>query len=199
MRNTEGSSRAFSLEVRAEDEEVIRRKISAILSEIEDSISKVDPSSAVAFIYMIFGARRIFVTGQGRSGLIGKAFAMRLMHLGFESYTIGDPITPAVREGDLLVACSGSGETYSTCHQARAARDAGARVVAITSYPNSSLSALSDHVIFLAGDEIEESAQIGKSVFEQALLIYFDAICAVIKDKLGLTDPQILSRHANLE
>lgn len=199
MRNIGGSSRASSLEVRVNDEEMVKGKISAILSEIEESISKVDPDSTMTFIYMILGAKRIFVAGQGRSGLVGRAFAMRLIHLGLESYAIGDPITPAIGEGDLLVACSGSGETYSTCYQARAARKAGARIVAITSYPNSSLSALSDHVIFLAGEEIEKSAQIGKSVFEQALLIYFDAICAVIKDKLGLTDLQILSRHSNLE
>ncbi len=48
--------------------------------------------------------RKVLVVGAGRSGLVGRAFAMRLMHLGFRSYVLGETITPSVGEGDLVVA-----------------------------------------------------------------------------------------------
>ncbi len=37
---------------------------------------------------------RIFVTGLGRTGLMARGFAMRLMHLGRRVYHVGDVITP---------------------------------------------------------------------------------------------------------
>jgi len=46
--------------------------------------------------------RKILVVGAGRSGLVGKAFAMRLMHLGFNIYVMGETITPAFGVGDLV-------------------------------------------------------------------------------------------------
>lgn len=54
---------------------------------------------------------RIFVVGTGRSELVGKAFAMRLMHLGFNVHVVGEVTTPAIRDKDCLIAISGSGET----------------------------------------------------------------------------------------
>jgi 6-phospho-3-hexuloisomerase len=63
------------------------------------------------FIGEIMGAQRIYVMGAGRSGLVAKAFAMRMMHLGFQAYVVGETITPALRQGDLMVIFSGSGRT----------------------------------------------------------------------------------------
>jgi 6-phospho-3-hexuloisomerase len=41
---------------------------------------------------------RILVMGAGRSGLVGRAFAMRLLHLGYNAYVLGETIVPAIRE-----------------------------------------------------------------------------------------------------
>ena len=54
----------------------------------------------------ILNARRIYVMGAGRSGLVAKGFAMRLMHLGFQSYVVGETITPALQKGDVIVIFS---------------------------------------------------------------------------------------------
>ena len=45
------------------------------------------------------------------------AFAMRLMHLGFVVYVIGDVTTPSINEDDCLIAISGSGETRTVTLQ----------------------------------------------------------------------------------
>ena len=44
-----------------------------------------------------------------------------------------------------------------------------------------------------------ELKQFGGSLFEQVLLIYFDAIAAALKEKLGVRDEDMWARHANLE
>ncbi|MEM4644156.1 MAG: SIS domain-containing protein, partial [Candidatus Methanomethylicaceae archaeon] len=80
------------------------------------------------------GNKKILIVGAGRSGLAGRAFAMRLMHLGFNVYVFGDVITPAVGEGDIVIAISGSGTTKIIVTAATAAKEVRAKVIAITSH-----------------------------------------------------------------
>ena len=76
---------------------------------------------------------------------------MRLMHLGFEVYVLGETITPAVGKGDLVVAISGSGTTKLAVTAATIGKEVGATVVAITSFPKSDLGRLADHVVQVKG------------------------------------------------
>ena len=62
---------------------------------------------------MIRKDRRIFVAARVAPDFSAKGFAMRLMHLGYIVYVVGETITPALREGDLLVGVSGSGKSIS--------------------------------------------------------------------------------------
>ena len=59
---------------------------------------------------------RVFITGAGRSGLVGRFFVMRLVHLGKSAFVVGETTTPAINEGDLLIAISGSGNTPGAPH-----------------------------------------------------------------------------------
>ena len=88
------------------------------------------------FIREILSADRIFIMGAGRSGLVAKAFAMRLMHLGLHSYVVGETITPALKPGDLLVVFSGSGKTKTIADIAETAKEIGGRISLITSNPD---------------------------------------------------------------
>ena len=94
---------------------------------------------------------RILVMGAGRSGLVGRAFAMRLLHLGYNAYVLGETIVPAIREGDIVIAISGSGKTKLIVTAAEAAKEAKARLIAVTSYPDSPLGRLADLVIEVPG------------------------------------------------
>lgn len=53
----------------------------------------------------------IFVYGAGRSGFVGKSFAMRLVQLGFKAYMVGESATPPMKKDDLFIVISGSGKT----------------------------------------------------------------------------------------
>jgi len=158
--------------------------------------------------------RRILVLGAGRSGLIGRAFAMRLMHLGFRVYVIGETITPSVGKGDLIVALSGSGSTKLVVTAAEIGKTVGARIIAITSYPDSDLAKLADHVVTIKGrtkvadetdyflrqlmGEHEPMAPLG-TVFEISLMTFLDGIVVELMRRLGLTESELRKRHATIE
>ena len=82
--------------------------INTVVEEISTVLSKVNEEEAIALSEELKKAKRIFISGEGRSGLMGKAIAMRLMHGGFHVYVTGETITPSIAVGDLLIAISGS-------------------------------------------------------------------------------------------
>jgi 6-phospho-3-hexuloisomerase len=93
-----------------EEGEAISGLMLQMAEKILDTARFLNHRDSAAFFHEILHAKRIYVTGAGRSGFIAKAFGMRLMHLEFESYVVGETITPALSGGDTLVAFSGSGE-----------------------------------------------------------------------------------------
>jgi len=166
------------------------------------------------FVETLIGARRVFVVGAGRSGLVGKAFAMRLMHLDFDVYVVGETITPALRPGDILIALSGSGETDLTVESARIAKKRGAKIIAITSYPNSSLARLANLVVTVPGrtkvakttrfmrrelaGEHASLAPLG-TLFEIGTMVFLDSVIATLMRRLGKREEDLKARHATIE
>jgi 6-phospho-3-hexuloisomerase len=183
----------------------IRQRINEILHEMQEVLGEVSPESAERLASAVLDADRIYVAGGGRSGLMARAFAMRLVHLGLVTYVVGETTTPAVRRGDLLLACSASGETHVTVVVSKVAHEAGARIVAVTATPDSPMARLADETIVIPGPSRRgqewqgKSSQYGGSLFEQALLIFLDAVTAEVGRRLGLTPQELDSRHANLE
>ncbi len=157
---------------------------------------------------------RILVMGAGRSGLIGRAFAMRLLHLGYNAYVLGETIVPAIREGDIVIAISGSGKTKLIVTAAEAAKEAKARLIAVTSYPDSPLGRLADLVIEVPGRTkysnetdyfarqilgmTEPLAPLG-TLFEDTTMIVLDGIVAELMIRLKKTEEDLRLVHANIE
>ena len=94
-----------------------------ILDEIHSVLEKIDEKPYEEFLSSILNAKNIFVTGQGRSGMVSRTFAMRLTHIGLNAYCVGDATTPNIDKGDLLVACSSSGSTHITRYIAGLAKN----------------------------------------------------------------------------
>ena len=59
-----------------------------ITKGVERNLSKISHKQVENMINMLLWAKykHILIIGVGRSGLIGRAFAMRLMHLDFDVY-----------------------------------------------------------------------------------------------------------------
>src|SRR5258706_13340574 len=113
-----------------------------VLKEVASVLDRIGEDDTLHFVRELERAKRIYVRGVGRSGLVVKAFGQRLMHLGWEVHLADEISAPAIRRGDLLIACSGTGTTELTLYMARKARRIGARCIALTAATRSPLSRL---------------------------------------------------------
>ncbi len=186
---------------------------------ISDASKIIDPGQVEKFLDVLVEAyaspkRKVLVMGAGRSGLVGRAFAMRLLHMGFNSYVLGETIVPSVNKGDVVIAISGSGRTKIIVTAAETAKQVGATVVAITTYPDSPLGQLADIVVRVPGrtkstkmDDYfarqilgihEPFAPLG-TLFEDTALVFLDGIIYSLMVKLGVSEDQMRMRHANVE
>jgi len=202
-----------------EDSEKQALKAMEEIGKYVTSASKViDPGQVKVMIEMLVKAyeesKKVLIVGAGRSGLVGKAFAMRLMHLGFKVYVLGETITPRVDRDDIVVAISGSGSTELVVATAKIAKRVGAKIIAITTYPESMLGKLADHVVYVPGrakiseerDYVvrqilglhEPLAPLG-TLFEDTTMAFLDGIVTGLMIRLGKSEDEMLKMHANVE
>jgi len=183
----------------------MREALDQVASEVARTMLKLPDEQLEELAKLIRRARRVFVSGQGRSGLVARAFAIRLMHLGKSVFVAGEAATPAIRKGDLLVACSASGTTETTRAHAAKAKAAGATVAAVTANGRSALAREADHVVRIPmKPELPiqpngRSIQFATTLFEQCSLLALDAVCLLLARRMKRTDKSMKSRHANLE
>ncbi len=176
-----------------------------ILDEIHSVLEKIDEKPYEEFLSSILNAKNIFVTGQGRSGMVSRTFAMRLTHIGLNAYCVGDATTPNIDKGDLLVACSSSGSTHITRYIAGLAKKSQAAIVAVTSHKDSPLAGQADIIIELPVQEVSTnykhsgSIQFRSTLFEQACLVYLDGVILSLVNKLNSSEKDMHKRHSNLE
>ena len=187
-----------------------------ILRGVQEVLSAVSKKQVTKMVEMMLNAtdRRILILGVGRSGLIGKSFAMRLMHLGFNVYVMGETITPAIGKEDLIIAISGSGTTKLAVIAAEIAKEVEAKIIAVTSFPNSRLGEMADHVVQIKGrtklakekdyffrqiSGIHEPLAPLGTMFEISALVFLDSVIAEVMHRLGKTEKELIKRHANIE
>jgi 6-phospho-3-hexuloisomerase len=172
-----------------------------ILDEIEKVLEKNSEKSEKDLVKAVKTAERTFVSGQGRSGLMAKGFAMRLMQLGLEAYAVGETITPSIAENDLLISVSGSGKTKIVVEIAKEAKKAGAVTACITAEKKSPIAKASGIVIVLKGKTKEGGKSIEPlgSLFEQSALIFLDAVVIGLMKELGKGERGMKKRHSSLE
>lgn len=168
-----------------------------IVKFIRDTLGE-DVEGTDKFVEMIISAPKVFIYGVGRSGLIAKAFAIRLVQMGLEVYFVGETITPIVGEGHLVIIVSHTGETMSCIQTANIVRRVGAEVITITSDDHSKLASASNLVIQIKPKEDEDRKRLAPlgTLFETATLVYFDGIVAQIMNELGQSEGSMRKRHA---
>ena len=181
----------------------IAEAIHTVLDEAGSVFRRADLAATGRLLEAVAGARRLYVAGEGRTGIVARTFAMRLVHLGMTAYVCGETVTPAIQAGDLCIACSASGETAITCHRARVSHDVGAAVAAVTAVPGTPLAELADIAIVLDAPtkaaRTVPSVQFGSTLFEQALLVYLDALVLLLQERRGASPHSMFAKHTNLE
>lgn len=175
-----------------------------ILAELKRTLELINGEDAEKVVEGILRAKKIFVAGGGRSGFMAKAFVMRMMHVGLDAYVVGETVTPNLEPSDIFIVGSGSGETQSLAAMTKKAKSIGATVVAVTINPDSTIGKLADIQIEIPAQAKAEGTS-GKSIqpmgslFEQSLLLFYDAVILRFMNKKGLNSDKMYGRHANLE
>ena len=179
----------------------VRARLATIVDEVSSVLARLGDEPVEALARAVRSARRVYVAGQGRSGLVGRMLAMRLMHLGLETHVVGEATAPAVRPGDLLIAISATGSTPTTLHQADRATAAGATLAVVTAAVDGPLAQRASLVVVLpAGSSAGvPTTQHAGSLFEQATLLVGDALAGALQRRLGLDDADLDARHGNLQ
>ncbi len=185
-----------------------------IAEHIKKVASKLDTSSVTSLVNDILSSRRIFLMGAGRSGLAAKAFAMRLMHMGFNVYVVGETTTPAVATDDLVIAVSGSGETPSITSLGAIAKKIGSKLAVITSNRDSTLGKISDIIVIVPGrtkedtnyEDYHERRMVGYpqlaplgTIFEISALVFLDAVISELMVRTGASEAELKKRHTVFE
>lgn len=194
--------------------ETFRVTMENIFRHIQNIINEIDSDSVNKMLEKISAARRVFIIGAGRSGLVGKGFAMRLMHCGKRVHVIVEVTTPPLKEKDVMIAVSGSGETVYIVEAAKVAKEKGVYVIGVTSNEHSSLGKLADLVVVIKGrtkvdvrkDWITrqiggESQPLGPlgTLFEASAMIFFDGIIAELMESAKVTEENMKKRHADVD
>lgn len=193
----------------------MRESIDAIIGNIREAEELLTEEDISNFLDVLRKSKSIFVTGAGRSGLVAKAFAMRLMHLGFSAYVVGETISPAITYGDCILAISGSGETSNIVSATKISKELGAYVLAVTSYPYSTLGELADGKVIVKGRtklEVDDEDYLKRQIhgnytlltplgtaFELTSLVFLDALVSELMSDMGVTEDDLKARHTNLE
>jgi len=198
------------------EEHPVQDMMRLMASKVRSMANGISDREVEGFLQEILDAKRIYVMGAGRSGLVARAFAMRLMHLGLTSYVIGETVTPALDKGDLVVIFSGSGETRSIADIAESAKGIGVRLCLITAKRESRIGRIADCCVVIeslrdtARDETAEfeiRQMMGKhksfaplgTLFETASVIFADAVISRLMEIKEINVETLKGRHVNIE
>lgn len=186
------------------DTQLVENAMNIIIDEHLKLIKAIQYHEIAALIPTITSAKNIFVTGSGRTGLMMKASAMRLMHLGYKVHVVGETTSPAITKGDVLIAGSGSGTTSGIVSAAETAKIEGASIICFTTNAESPLALLSKHTVTIPAAQKQKrdenvSKQYAGSLFEQSLLLVLDALIQALWELDGSLASDLWKRHANME
>jgi len=165
---------------------------------VTEAVDRIDPQAIDRAVEILGKAPQVFVYGAGRSGIIGRAFAMRLVQTGLRAYVIGESVTPIVARGDAVFILSGQGESSSSVQTANIVRREGAQLIVLTAHPGSKLAHTATLLLALDLPDDAERARFAPlgTLFEASSLRLTDAIVAELMVARGETESSMRRRHA---
>ena len=176
-------------------------------------INRIDENHVNKIIEIILKSDSIFIVGSGRSELIGKAFAMCLMHLGFHVHVMGEVTAPAIKDNDRLIAIFGSGENKVVTIAAQTAKEIKANVIGITTNAKSTLSNHLNVIVEIESKSkepwehptshvlkgnYEDMAPMG-TLFEDSTHLFLDGLIAEFMARLGKKEVDLKMKRAIIE
>lgn len=147
---------------------------------LKSSMSLLAKENLMQAIEWIDEARHVQFFGVGASGITALDAKNRLLRIGRRSEAVVDShiqamMAVSMSEGDVAFGISVSGSTIDTNNMLMKAKENGAKVIAITNYAKSPITAIADIVLLTAGKEMPlEGGSIGAKISQ---LFIIDLIC----------------------
>lgn len=173
-----------------------------ILVELSGVLGNINEKEVQRFVEKISKVKKIVLLGAGRMGIVSRSFAMRLKHLGLDAYCYGDANVPSIGKKDLLVVCSGSGETKTILKLCEIAKDHDCPIFLISTKKISSMAKLANDIVVIPAPSKTEtnfSVQPMTTLNEQCLWIFFDTVVLLLMKVLRKTEKDLWKAHSILE
>ena len=175
------------------------------VAELTDVINRIDAAQVDALIEVLAKVKRVVLYGVGREGLMMKALAMRLFHLGLDAHVVGDMTTPPVGRDDVLLVSAGPGYFSTVAALMGVARSAGAKTICFTAQPGGNVPQSADLVVVLpaqtmADDTAKPTSFLPMgSLYEGVQYLFFEYLVLLLRDHMGVMPEQMRHQHTNLE
>jgi arabinose-5-phosphate isomerase len=175
---------------------VLRTEAAAILALVE----RIDDDFERA-VQLLFECRgRVVVTGMGKSGIICRKIAATLSSTGTSAFFLhpaeanhGD--LGALRDDDVVVALSHSGETEELIRLLESIRRIGARLIAISGNPASTLGRAADVTLNCGIAEEACPMNLVPTASTTAALALGDALAMTLLVRKGFREEDFASLH----
>ena len=175
---------------------VLRTEATAIL-RLVDTIDR-DFERAIEVLFECRG--RVVVTGMGKSGIICRKIAATLSSTGTPAFFLhpGEAIhgdLGALRDDDVVIAMSRSGETEEVIRLLESIRRLGARLIAITGDPRSTLAKAADVTLDCGISEEACPFNLAPTASTTAALALGDALAMTLLVRKGFREEDFASLH----
>jgi arabinose-5-phosphate isomerase len=175
---------------------VLQTEAAAIMALVDRLDENFD--RAVQMLYECQG--RVIVTGMGKSGIICRKIAATLASTGTSAFflhpaeaTHGD--LGVIQPTDVLLAVSHSGETQEVLRLLEAIRRIGAKIVAITGNPASTLAQAADAALDCQVSEEACPLNLVPTASTTAALAMGDALCMTLLVEKGFREEDFAKIH----
>ena len=183
----------------------IKEMNSKAVAELSEVINRINSAQVDILIETLATANRVVLYRVGREGLMMKALAMRLFHMGLDAHLVGDMTTPPVSEGDVLVVSAGPGY-FSTVEALRGvAHRSGAKTICFTAQTDGKVSQNADLTVVLPAQTMADDTSgptsflpMG-SLYEGVMYLFFEYLVLMLRDHMKVTPEQMRHNHTNLE
>ena len=180
--------------------DIARRVLSTEAQAIQALTERLDEGFDRAIELLLACRGRVIVTGMGKSGIISRKIAATLSSTGTSAFFLhpaealhGD--LGLVREDDVVVALSHSGETEELVRLLEAIRRIGAKLIALTGGRDSTLARAAD--VFIDCGIAEEACPMNlvPTASTTAALAMGDALAMTLLDHKGFKEEEFARLH----
>jgi len=185
---------------RSEAIELARKVLQTEADAILGLIPQLDGNFDRALDLLHECSGRVVVSGMGKSGIISRKIAATLSSTGTPAIFL----SPAeaihgdlglVQKGDVVLALSDSGETKELVRLLEAIRRIGARIIALTGTPDSTLGKASDVTLSCHVSEEACPMNLAPTASTTAALALGDALAMALSSRKGFREEQFANLH----